>query len=136
MSGGVDLALLPFNTYDEYLLSFTTLEDFRYFPDKKSLSQFLKIGYRSTGKIYQPDEFVKMKSKIADFLNPKISSRVLYSSFMKGNDAVLRALAEREEANLNHKLAVSESLDLYWESDHYTYLDIFADHHIPAGASA
>lgn len=115
MSGGVDLGLLPFNTYDEYMKSFSTLEDFRYFPSRTSLKKFITIGYRSTLKIYEEDEFLKMKIKIADFLNPKIASRVLYGNYIKGDDAALVALAEREEDNLNRKIAVSVSIVRLWE---------------------
>lgn len=134
MTSGVDLGLLQFNTYDEYIRSFTNLEDYRYFPDMKSLKHFLKIGYRSTSKIYDVDEFLKMKVKIADFLNPKISSRVLYGNYMKGNDAALLALAEREEPNLNKKLSVIGSMYNYFVLGTRYILLMFADYHIPAGA--
>lgn len=107
MSGGVDLSLLPFVSYDQYMRSFTNIEDYRYFPSKSCLKKFITIGYRSTLKIYEEDEFHKMKIKIADFLNPKIASRVLYGNYLKIDDPALIALAEREEDNLNRKIAVS-----------------------------
>lgn len=107
MSGGVDFSLMPFVSYDQYMKSFTNIEDFRYFPSKSSLKKFITIGYRSTLKIYEEDEFHKMKMKIADFLNPKIASRVLYGHYIKSDDPALIALAEREEDNINGKMAVS-----------------------------
>lgn len=122
MTSGVDLGLLPFNNYDEYIRSFTNLDDYRYFPDMKSLKHFLKIGYRSTSKIYGVDEFLKMKVKIADFLNPKISSRVLYGSYIKGDDAALLALAEREEPNLNKKLSVIGYINFSLSGMTYIYI--------------
>ncbi|KAH8418869.1 hypothetical protein KR222_007240 [Zaprionus bogoriensis] len=101
----IDLGLLKYETYAQYVKSFIRAEDYRYFSNFNSLQKLVKLGYRCSAKVYEEDEFIDTRAKIYDYFNPKITSRVLYSKYLKGNDAALQGLADREEANLLLKLS-------------------------------
>jgi len=111
MSSILDLSLMNFASYSDYLNSFVKEEDYLYLGSMSTVKRVVKLGYRSTAKIYEENEFNKMKNQVSAFLNPKTSTDQLYGRYFKGTDAALKALMEREELNLLHKLSVS-----YWHS--------------------
>ncbi|KAH8418891.1 hypothetical protein KR222_009761, partial [Zaprionus bogoriensis] len=104
MEGGVDLNLLKYNTYTDYLSSFMKAEDYRYFGNMGSIRKLVKLGYRST-RMYSEDEYKAMIEKIAEMINPKVTSSILYGNYFYGDDEALEALAEREEANLLSRIS-------------------------------
>lgn len=107
MSANLDLSLLNFTSYSEYLNSFIKTEDYLYLGSKSSVRRFVKLGYRSTAKVCEESEFDKIRSQLATILNPRITYDVLYGRYFKGTDPALKALMEREEPNLMLKLSVS-----------------------------
>jgi len=107
MSANLDLTLLNFSSYREYLNSFIKADDYLYLGSMSTVRRFVKLGYRSSGKVCEEVEFDKIRSQLATILNPRVSSDILYGKFFKGTDAALKALMEREEPNLLLKLSVS-----------------------------
>ncbi|KAH8377652.1 hypothetical protein KR093_006440, partial [Drosophila rubida] len=101
MAAAVDLNLLRFKKYDDYLNSFIKCEDYRYISNLSSIKKFVKLGYRCTRNVYEEPEFYEMKIRAAEFLNPKLST-FLYGNYFKGTDEALEALREREPFNIKH----------------------------------
>lgn len=101
-----DLTVLQFQNYQDYIRSFISIEDMRYIQNQRSTHQLVKLGFRSTNRIYEEEEFYKMKMKTEEMLNPTIKSIVVCSKFLKGDDPGLLALAQREEPNMLQKLSV------------------------------
>lgn len=106
-----DFTVLQFNNYGDYIRSFMSIDDIRYLQNQRATKELVKLGYRSTNRIYDETEFYKVKSKTEDMLNPTIKSVVECRQFLRGNDPGLVALAEREEPNMLQTLSV-RSLEL------------------------
>lgn len=107
MTANIDFRLLQFDSYNSYMTSFIRNEDYRYLSSMSPIRKLVRLGYRSTAKIYDEAEFNKLRAKILEFMNPKVLSSVLYGNHFKGTDAALSALMHREEPNLLHKISVS-----------------------------
>lgn len=103
-----DFTVLQFNNYGDYIRSFMSIDDIRYIQNQRATKELVKLGYRSTNRIYDENEFYKVKSKTEDMLNPTIKSIVVCRQFLKGDDPGLVALAEREEANMLQALSVRD----------------------------
>lgn len=137
MAGNADFRLLQFENYESYLTSFIRTEDYRYLSSMDPVRRLVRLGYRSTARVYEEAEFNKIRAKMMEFMNPKVLSSVHYSDYFKGTDAALAALMRREEPNLLRQLSVSP----------YIYICIYCilvyrstrlgpDYHLSAGASA
>ncbi|KAH8382923.1 hypothetical protein KR009_005807, partial [Drosophila setifemur] len=95
-----DFSIIKFDTYKEYLHSFTTAEDYRYLPCNKTVTTLTKLGYREHRSFYEEDEFLNVKKQVEQLLNPTVSAQVYYSQYFKGTDPALRALVKRENVNV------------------------------------
>lgn len=102
-----DFTVLNFQNYQDYLRSFISIEDMRYIQNQRATHQLVKLGYRSTNRIYEEEEFYKMKTKTEEMLNPTIKSVVVCSKYLKGDDPGLVELAKREQLNILQELSVS-----------------------------
>ncbi|EDV99484.1 cilia- and flagella-associated protein 299 [Drosophila grimshawi] len=100
-----DFNLLNFETYAEYLESFTRPEEYRYLGNKKVINSLVKLGYRTNATIHEEDDFYRLKKHLTELINPKTTSVKLFGSYLTSDDPVLVALAEREERNLQKKLS-------------------------------
>nr|ACS78067.1 MIP11568p [Drosophila melanogaster] len=99
-----DFSIAKFNNYQEYLHSFTTVEDFRYLPFHKTVITLTKLGYREHRTFYEEDEFLNVKKQVEQLLNPTVSAQIYYSQYFKGTDPALWALAEREHGNVQQEI--------------------------------
>lgn len=100
-----DFNLLKFDSYSDYLQSFTSIEEYRYLGNMKVISSLIKLGYRTNGTIYEEDEFHTKRKHLLELINPKSIISQLYSRYLVGDDPVLVALANREERNVQKKLS-------------------------------
>ncbi|EDW57931.2 cilia- and flagella-associated protein 299 isoform X1 [Drosophila virilis] len=100
-----DFNVLKFETYEEYLRSFTRIEEYRYLGNKRIINALVKLGYRTNATIYEEEEFYAVKKNLLDLINPKSIITTLFSCYLKGKDPALVALAEREERNMQKKLS-------------------------------
>ncbi|XP_033150616.1 cilia- and flagella-associated protein 299-like [Drosophila busckii] len=105
MATDIDYNLLKFETYEDYLLSFIKIEDYRYLGGMRAIRRFVKLGYRTNAKVYEEHEYTKLRNQLLEYLNPKFNSAIFFGSYLKVNDAALVALADREELNMMNKLA-------------------------------
>ncbi|XP_014766515.2 uncharacterized protein LOC6500367 isoform X2 [Drosophila ananassae] len=105
-----DFSIIKFNNYQEYLHSFTTVQDFRYLPSHKTVKTLTKLGYREHRSFYEEDEFLGVKKQVEQLLNPTVSSMVYYSQYFKGTDPALVALVEREHVNVQQEISVDHYL--------------------------
>ncbi|EDW12427.2 cilia- and flagella-associated protein 299 [Drosophila mojavensis] len=105
MAGNADFRLLQFENYESYLTSFIRTEDYRYLSSMDPVRRLVRLGYRSTARVYEEAEFNKIRAKMMEFMNPKVLSSVHYSDYFKGTDAALAALMRREEPNLLRQLS-------------------------------
>jgi len=102
-----DFNLLKFDSYSDYLQSFTKVDEYRYLGSMKVINSFVKLGYRTNATIYDEDDFHKIRKRLLELINPKSIRSQLYSRYLVGDDPALVAFAEREERNVQKKLAVS-----------------------------
>ncbi|XP_017084388.2 cilia- and flagella-associated protein 299 [Drosophila eugracilis] len=100
-----DFSIAKFSNYQEYLQSFTTVEDYRYLPFHKTVVTLTKLGYREHRTFYMEDEFLSMKKQVEQLLNPTVSAQIYYSQYFKGTDPALRALVERETYNVQQEIS-------------------------------
>ncbi|KRF78034.1 cilia- and flagella-associated protein 299 isoform X2 [Drosophila virilis] len=108
-----DFNVLKFETYEEYLRSFTRIEEYRYLGNKRIINALVKLGYRTNATIYEEEEFYAVKKNLLDLINPKSIITTLFSCYLKGKDPALVALAEREERNMQKKLSCLQSRPLF-----------------------
>ncbi|KAH8330258.1 hypothetical protein KR067_000531, partial [Drosophila pandora] len=107
-----DFSIIKFNNYQEYLHSFTTVQDFRYLPTHKTVKTLTKLGYREHRSFYEEDEFLGVKKQVEQLLNPTVSSMVYYSQYFKGTDPALVALVEREHVNVQQEISTIIFLEI------------------------
>ncbi|KAH8418867.1 hypothetical protein KR222_007219 [Zaprionus bogoriensis] len=100
-----DHTLLNFETYSEYIKSLITISDQRYLQNQPAATVLVKLGFRTTNRIYDEPEFTKIREKTLDLMNPMIKSIVMCGTFLTGDDPALKALAEREQPNILQKLS-------------------------------
>ncbi|KAH8418890.1 hypothetical protein KR222_009757 [Zaprionus bogoriensis] len=105
MLGDLDLELMHYNTYAEYLDSLISKDDYCYIGSIKNARQLVKLGFDKT-RVYEKHEFLEIKSKIAKQLLPKVTSHLLFGHDYDGDDEALEALAQREEANSLYRIAI------------------------------
>ncbi|XP_023172266.1 cilia- and flagella-associated protein 299-like isoform X2 [Drosophila hydei] len=103
-----DYRLLSFDTYQDYLKSNTKTDAYKYLRNAKVVNQVVKLGYHTNVTIYEENQFYEIKEKLLEQMNPVSHHGLLFSSFMKGNDPALCALASREERNMQKKLSVNK----------------------------
>lgn len=104
-----DFNVLKFNTYEEYLRSFTRMDEYRYLNSKRMINAVIKLGYRTNATIYEEAEFYELQKDLLLLLNPKSTTTTLFSNHLKSDDPALIALARREEPNMQKKLSVRVS---------------------------
>ncbi|EDW12423.1 cilia- and flagella-associated protein 299 [Drosophila mojavensis] len=107
-----DFNVLKFNTYEEYLRSFTRMDEYRYLSSKRMINSLIKLGYRTNTTIYEEAEFYELQKNLLLLLNPKKATTTLFSSHLKSTDPALVALATREEPNMQKKLSTIILLQL------------------------
>ncbi|KAH8377836.1 hypothetical protein KR093_007329, partial [Drosophila rubida] len=100
-----DFNLMKFDTYSDYLKSFTRIEEYRYLGSLKIIRSVVKLGYCSNANIYEEDEFHSIKKHLHELINPKAITSKLFSKYLVGDDPALVALAQREEPNVQKKLS-------------------------------
>ncbi|KAM8714713.1 hypothetical protein ACLKA7_001123 [Drosophila subpalustris] len=105
MASRGDFNLLTFDSYSDYLKSFTKTEEYRYLGGMKVIKTFVKLGYRTNATIYDEAEFHKIRKRLLELINPKSTRSQLFSRYLVGDDPALVAFAEREERNVQKKLS-------------------------------
>ncbi|XP_034473424.1 cilia- and flagella-associated protein 299-like [Drosophila innubila] len=100
-----DFNLLKFDSYSDYLKSFTKVDEYRYLGSMKVINSFVKLGYRTSATIYDEDDFHKIRKRLLELINPKSIRSQLFSRHLVGDDPALVAFADREERNVQKKLA-------------------------------
>ncbi|ORZ32122.1 hypothetical protein BCR44DRAFT_1539038 [Catenaria anguillulae PL171] len=101
-----DSIINEFATYEEYLDSQITPIDLFYLEDKELARQLVELGYRGSGEPLKREEFDARKKAAENFRLAKRWQTKLLSNQGKEFSAsnLLKALAEREEANRNGKM--------------------------------
>ncbi|KAH8263078.1 hypothetical protein KR044_004086, partial [Drosophila immigrans] len=107
MTKDVDLSLIKFKKYDEYLDSFTTKEDALYLDGPGVARCIAKLGYRSTKVPYNEQEFKERRDVATQELQPKIMGLQFFSIFMSPNctDPVLLQFKQRETPIFSKRLS-------------------------------
>ncbi|KAH8273125.1 hypothetical protein KR018_005929 [Drosophila ironensis] len=100
-----DFSILNFDNYQEYWRSFTTVEDFRYLPNHKAVDSVAKLGYRDSRPFYDEQQFHLVRKQVEQIRSPTVSSVLYYRQYFKGTDPALRALADREYANVQQSIS-------------------------------
>ncbi|KAH8243661.1 hypothetical protein KR032_009170, partial [Drosophila birchii] len=111
-----DFSVANFKDYEEYVRSFTVIEDYRYLPCHKIVKTLAKLGYREHRSFYEEDEFYSAKKQVEQLLNPTVSAIVDYSQYFKGTDPALRALAQRERLNTQQEISTIIFLEISGKS--------------------
>ncbi|XP_034473506.1 cilia- and flagella-associated protein 299 [Drosophila innubila] len=103
----VDLRLVYFKNYEDYLDSFTTKKDAMYLGNKKIARSIVKLGYRSTELPYEEREFARRTNLAKQSLRPKIMGIQPFSRFMSpdNTDPVLLQFKHRESQIFNKVLS-------------------------------
>ncbi|EDW73298.1 uncharacterized protein Dwil_GK16731 [Drosophila willistoni] len=100
-----DYSILKYATYAEYLASFPRIEDHRYLQDVPTIDKLTKLGYRTMTTVYDEGEFYRAKLIMESSAAPKVTSKMIYSMYLTGDDAVLQALAKREKPNVLQEIS-------------------------------
>lgn len=100
--------LLDCPTYEDYLDTFITRNDYRFIRNIRFCRMLVELGYRSSTEIYTPEQFVLHKAAAQESLWPTKKSTIFFSDHLKSLDPVLRELALRERPNIQKMLSVSE----------------------------
>ncbi|KAH8292984.1 hypothetical protein KR054_002892 [Drosophila jambulina] len=107
-----DFSVANFKDYQEYVRSFTTVQDYRYLPCHKIITTLAKLGYREHRTFYEEDEFHNAKKQVEQLLNPTVSAIIYYSQYFQGTDPALRALAQREHLNVQQEISTIIFLEI------------------------
>ncbi|XP_030240143.1 cilia- and flagella-associated protein 299 [Drosophila navojoa] len=94
----IDFGILDFNTYEDYLESYTTKQDKQYLRRKDVIAKYLKLGYRATSAPYDAAEFKRRQFLAMNAIRPKTSDEQYFSRYLSPNnkDPVLLQFKERE----------------------------------------
>ncbi|RKP01745.1 hypothetical protein CXG81DRAFT_18503 [Caulochytrium protostelioides] len=101
-----EVNLTQYKTYEDYLDSQITPTDLFYLEDKELARQLVELGYRGSGEPLKRDEFENKKKAAENFrLQRGVPTKAL-ANYGKnlGDSPLLKALADREEANRAGKL--------------------------------
>ncbi|SPP86014.1 cilia- and flagella-associated protein 299 [Drosophila guanche] len=98
----VDLSVLNFETYNDYINSFTTADDERFLSNRKVIKSIVQLGYRTTKVPYDQDEFDRRVNIAEQAIRPKTTKVGLLGDFMSptNTDPVLLEFKRREIPNL------------------------------------
>ncbi|KAH8273124.1 hypothetical protein KR018_005930, partial [Drosophila ironensis] len=107
-----DFSILNFENYQEYWRSFTTVEDFRYLPSHKTVGCIVRLGYRSSRPFYEEEQFHDVRKQVEQLRNPTVSTVLNYRQYFKGTDPALKALADREAANVQKTISTIIFLEI------------------------
>ncbi|XP_017153665.1 cilia- and flagella-associated protein 299 [Drosophila miranda] len=124
----VDLSVLDFDTYNDYINSFATADDERFLSNQKIIKSIVQLGYRTTKVPYDNDEFDRRVLIAEQAIRPKTTTMGLLGDFMSpsNNDPVLLEFKRREVPNLNKYLSTIVFTS-YISSDGYEisgYIDL------------
>ncbi|KAI9585363.1 cilia- and flagella-associated protein 299-like isoform 1-T1 [Glossina fuscipes fuscipes] len=100
-----DMFLLDCPTYEDYLDTFITRNDYRFIRNIRFCRMLVELGYRSSTEIYTPEQFVLHKAAAQESLWPTKKSTIFFSDHLKSLDPVLRELAIRERPNIQKMLS-------------------------------
>ncbi|XP_017857117.1 PREDICTED: uncharacterized protein C4orf22 [Drosophila arizonae] len=94
----IDFGVLDFDTYEDYLESYTTKQDKQYLRSHDMIARYLKLGYRATSAPYDAAEFKRRQFLAMHAIRPKTSNDQCFSRFLSPNntDPVLLQFKERE----------------------------------------
>ncbi|XP_062055180.1 cilia- and flagella-associated protein 299 [Lepus europaeus] len=102
----VDNIVTQFNTYEDLLDSQITTVDLYYLEDEGLARQLVELGYRGTGEIMKREDFEARKAAIEIARQAeRTQKKTLTSAGKTLQDNFLKALAVREEDNLNGKIS-------------------------------
>ncbi|CAM5106791.1 unnamed protein product [Eretmochelys imbricata] len=102
----LDHIITQFNAYDDYLDSQITTQDLFYLENEEMARQLVELGFRGSGEVLKREEFEARKAAAeASRLSERTQQKMLSSAGKELKDNFLKALAEREEANRNGKMA-------------------------------
>ncbi|EDW03897.1 cilia- and flagella-associated protein 299 [Drosophila grimshawi] len=102
------MALLDYNSYEEYLDHFISINDVRYLGNWALSRQLIQnaCGKSCMGRLLSRSEFVEQRKKAEVALDPhSISDFPLFGASYNGNDEVLQQFAQREHKLLNKQIS-------------------------------
>ncbi|KAL7742219.1 hypothetical protein ACLKA6_005483 [Drosophila palustris] len=98
------MTLLNYNSYEEYLDHFITVNDVRYMRNWTLSRSFIQnaCGKSCMGRLLSRSEYTDQRKKLENMLRPRsISDSTLFGDGYHGNDHVLAEFAKREFLLLN-----------------------------------
>jgi len=119
-AGGIDDIITEFSTYEEFLDSQITPLDLYYLEDEELARQLVELGYRGNGEVLKRDDFESRKQAAEEARQArKAGSKPLASAGKDIQESLLKALAQREEANRNGKIVtgVHKRSQFSWSGD-------------------
>ncbi|XP_050310313.1 cilia- and flagella-associated protein 299-like [Anthonomus grandis grandis] len=93
-----DLALVKFDTYEDYLDSLYDEKDICYLPDRETCRQIAEYGFKRNSSTYNRTEFAKKRKRCVDYLTGIEFNKMVSTNF-RGGDPAQVALAIRERPN-------------------------------------
>lgn len=96
-------------TYEDFLNSQISEVDLFYLEDEELARQLVELGYRGSGEVVKREEFEAKKKALEDARSSKRAppKRLFSQDLVFPDGSLLKALAEREEANRQGKLTVA-----------------------------
>ncbi|KAH8282355.1 hypothetical protein KR054_006982 [Drosophila jambulina] len=114
----VDFSVLEFDNYNDYILSFGTLQDNRYLTNRNTITTIVQLGYRTTKIPYTLEEFSKRVEIALEAIRPKTLLIGLFSDALSptNTDKVLLGFKSREKLN-RHKIISTIVFTSYIDSE-------------------
>ncbi|XP_028852754.1 cilia- and flagella-associated protein 299 [Denticeps clupeoides] len=100
-----DASVTKFQTYEDFLDAQVTPLDLFYLEDKDLARQLVELGYRGSGEVLKREEFERLKAAEEALRLSNRTKKTLASAGRELKDNFLKALADREEANRNGRMA-------------------------------
>ncbi|KAH8249300.1 hypothetical protein KR032_008386, partial [Drosophila birchii] len=103
MAKSVDFSVLEFDNYNDYILSFGTVQDNRYLANRDTTKIIVQLGYRTTKIPYTHEEYLKRVEIAQEAIRPKTNLIGLFSDGLAptNTDPVLLGFKAREMFNRN-----------------------------------
>ncbi|XP_017145501.1 cilia- and flagella-associated protein 299 [Drosophila miranda] len=111
-----DFNVVKYHNYEDYLRSFAIVQDYRYLPCHRTVRTVTKLGYRDNGNVYNEEQFLMARKQVEALLHPSVVLHAYYSPYLKGDDAALVALAEREAPNVQQEISTIIFLEVHQKS--------------------
>ncbi|XP_017848488.1 cilia- and flagella-associated protein 299 [Drosophila busckii] len=102
------MSLLQYNSYEQYVDHFISINDVRYLRNWKLSREFIQNACSKScmGRLLSRQEYIDQRNNEEGIIKPLgISAVMLFGSSYKGNDRVLQQFAAREQLLLNKKVS-------------------------------